>query len=143
MPPRRGGKSLVTRRTLVIASDTLAGQPALPLGLQSVQVDPERLADRGGQIAVARAAGRHVQAAQAVHAVGIRNESGEPPGPVVTDGPLRAGRIELGVAGQLGLAAGVPTVGSESGADGRATKSAVPSVSQRGASRAVSTRAAR
>ena len=56
-----GGKSLVTRRTLVIASDTLAGQPALPLGLQSVQVDPERLADRGGQIAVARAAGRHVQ----------------------------------------------------------------------------------
>ncbi len=65
MPPRRGGKSLVTNSTRVIVSslpaDDAIGHPPAPLGQHLIEVLVQCLADGGGRVGMPGTAGAHIK----------------------------------------------------------------------------------
>ena len=137
MPPRRGGKSLVTSRTRLIASQaSRVHTTAATRSAASARSAPSVSRTAAASVGVAVSARPHVQRPQRRGAVRVGDEAAEPPGAVVgrARGRVRSGRRRWESA---------PTVASGGGGVcGRPTKSATPSVSHRGASAAVSARAA-
>ena len=73
---------------------------------RSVQVRVERAPHRGVEVRVVRTGGRDVELAQRIDTVGVGDEPGEPPGPVIAHGPLRACGVQFGVGRQRGVARG-------------------------------------
>ena len=137
MPPRRGGKSLVTSRTRLIAVRLAAAtrQPAARQAATSTssEVGAEHCrARRWRRRRWPGAAGGQVQRAQRRRSVGVGDEPGEPPGAVVGQRALRPGGVQVGVGRQR--RAGWRRCRRAAASAGRPTKSATPSVSQRGAS---------
>src|SRR3982074_2394925 len=84
IPPRRGGKSLVTSRTRAMTV-RLTGQPGTPVSQHLTEVGAQRLGHGRLDTGMAGPAGPLVQAPQGRGAVPVGDESGEPPGAVVSE----------------------------------------------------------
>src|SRR5258705_5627805 len=96
MPPRRGGKSLDTSRTR-LTRVRLADQPLLPAREQARRIGAEDVVRRGEQVGMSDTASGHVKLAQLRRPIGIGDEAGKPPRPVIRERALRTGSVEFGV----------------------------------------------
>src|ERR1700755_17633 len=92
IPPRRGGKSLVTSRT----RDTLrrlAGHPLLQVGEHARHVGTQDVMHGDGQVSMADTTRGSVEGSQRRRPAGVGDETREPPRPVVGLRTLQPRRI--------------------------------------------------